>query len=377
MRAVLDEIQVVISAGGTGGHLFPARALGEELARRGVQVELMTDHRAQSLGDGFPARHIHLIVSATPVGRSVLRLVGACLTLVRGIAMSIGLLKSIAPRVVIGFGGYPTVPPLIAARLLGQTTVIHEQNAVMGRANRLIARFSDAVALSTPYPKNAVEKILKKSVVSGNPVRDTVIAASKTVYQPPDRCGPFRFLVFGGSQGAHVFAQLVPEALGRLEKDLRSRLLLVQQCREDDVDAVRNIYSNLGIDAQVSAFFPDLPQRMADAHLILARSGASTVSELAAIGRPAIMVPLPNAIDNDQRENARRLAETGGGWMIEQDKLDAEMLADCLTNFSKRPEILIQAAREARLQGKLDAVNTLANLVIHLASGQTVTTFKE
>lgn len=360
---------ILIAAGGTGGHLFPARALGEELARRDVAVELMTDRRAQGFGEDFPARHIHLVPAATPVGRSPVSAARAVLTLMRGVMVARRQIRRLKPPLVVGFGGYPSVPPLLAARLSGVASLIHEQNAVMGRANRLLARFASAVALSVPSPANAARAALARSVVTGNPVRDAVIEAAELPYAAPTEDGEIRLLVFGGSQGARVFSRIVPEALGLIDASLRRRIRLVQQCRAEDLDRVRGSYYDFGFEAELAPFFADLPRRMAAAHLVIARSGASTVSEIAAIGRPAILVPLPGAIDNDQRENARALARAGGAWMIEERELDAGRLAGEIGALMKAPERLAGAAAAARGAGRRDAVRVLADLVLFMAGG--------
>jgi UDP-N-acetylglucosamine--N-acetylmuramyl-(pentapeptide) pyrophosphoryl-undecaprenol N-acetylglucosamine transferase len=359
---------VLIAAGGTGGHLFPARALAEELARRGVAAELVTDRRAQIFGGDFPARRVHLIPAATPVGASPLRMARALATLGRGVIAARRLIRRIGPSIVVGFGGYPTVPPVIAARLCGVTSLIHEQNAVMGRANRLLAHFASAVALSVPRPALIAHAVLARSVITGNPVRDAVVEAAGTAYRAPDGSA-FRLLVFGGSQGAHVFSEIVPAALARIAPAERGRIRLVQQCRSEDVERLRAALAEARVDAEIAPFFADLPARIAEAHLVIARSGASTVSEIAAIGRPAILVPLPHAIDNDQRENARALAQAGGGWMIEERALDADRLAREIGALMGAPERLTEAAGAAKAAGRPDAAGALCDLVAHLAAG--------
>lgn len=302
----------VLMAGGTAGHLFPAVALAQELRRRGHIIHLITDERVSRYGDQFPARETHVVPSATPSIRNPIKFLGAGLTILGGIFTAWGHLRRIDPDVVIGFGGYPVFPPFLAASLMGIPGVLHEQNAVMGRANRALARFADALALSFEHTKFA-DKFAIEQVVTGNPLRDRVREAAKSTAYSQVRAGrPIRLLIFGGSQGARVFADLVPAALNELPDALRKRLRVTQQCRPEDLERVASIYKDAKVNVELSAFFEDLPERMADCHLVICRSGASTVSELAALGRPAILVPLPGALDADQKNNAAFLAEAGG-----------------------------------------------------------------
>ena len=352
----------MLAAGGTGGHLFPAFALAEELMRRGYEVDLVTDMRGDRYGTGFPARTVHRVPSATLKGRNPLALLRTMATLAWGLAASLALLRRVRPGAVIGFGGYPILPPLMAARLLGVPTALHEQNAVMGRANRLMASRVGAVALSFDAVKRLPEKARKTALFTGNPVRDDVIDWSGRPYQPPGGEGALRLLVFGGSQGARVFSDMVPDALVRLPSHLRARLAVVQQCRQEDLVRVEAAYAQAGIAAEVAPFFRDLPARIVAAHLVIARSGASTVAELAVLGRPAILVPLPHALDNDQLENATRLEEAGGAWCIPQPDLTRERLATEIGRLFADPQSLSAAAEAARHVGRPGAVRSLADV---------------
>lgn len=355
---------VLLAAGGTGGHLFPAFALAEELARRGLAVDLATDMRGDRYGTGFPARTVYRIPSATPGSkRNPLALARAGLTLARGIAQARRLLARLRPAAVVGFGGYPTVPPLVAARLLGIPAVIHEQNAVLGRANRALARHAAAIATSFRKTRLLDGPLAAKARFTGNPVRAAVIEAAETPYPPLAPGDPVRLLVFGGSQGARFFSETVPPALATLPSALRQRLKLVQQAREEDVAALTSALAEAGIDAEIATFFKDLPQRMALSHLVIARAGASSVAELAVIGRPSILVPLPHSLDSDQLANASNLAESGGSWCIEQKDLSPLRLATELRRLLDRPETLTAAAARARAEGQAGAVGLLADLV--------------
>src|SRR5664280_1255944 len=356
---------VLLAAGGTGGHLFPAQALAEVLQKRGSVVELATDTRAAHFK--FPARTVHVIPSATLRGRNPLSVAGTGALLTLGTAKAWSMLGHVRPAVVVGFGGYPTVPPLMAAALRGISTVLHEQNGVMGRANRLLAPRVTTIATGFRTLARLDPRLQGKITFTGNPVRREVIAAAATPYAAPEAGGKLRLLVFGGSQGARVMAEIVPAAIERLSADLRARLVLVQQARGDDLDAVRGVYARLGVTADAAPFFSDLPARMAAAHLIVARSGASTVAELSAIGRPAILVPLPHALDQDQFANAGVLEAAGGAIRIEQRDFTPERLAAEIAALAGDPGGLVTMAQSAKSAGTLDAAERLADLVLKVA----------
>lgn len=357
----------MLAAGGTGGHLFPAFALAEELGRRGYTVELATDMRGDRYGTGFPARAVHRIHSATISGRSPVALARTGIALARGVREAYALMGRSRPLVVVGFGGYPSFPPLVAARMRGIPTLLHEQNAVLGRANRMLARRVDLIATSFPKVGLVEQSIESKLRFTGNPLRQAVLDCARIPYDTPFTSGPFRLLVTGGSQGARYFSDTVPPALIGLPPHERARLRVVQQAREEDVERTRAAYTEAGIDAEIATFFRDLPSRIAASHLVIARAGASTVAELAAIGRPSILVPLPHALDNDQLRNATTLAESGGAWCIEQKDLDAAVLAARVLWLAGAPAELARAAAAAKAHGRPDAVISLADLVGELA----------
>jgi UDP-N-acetylglucosamine--N-acetylmuramyl-(pentapeptide) pyrophosphoryl-undecaprenol N-acetylglucosamine transferase len=359
----LNGAPILLAAGGTGGHLFPAASLAQELARRGYIVELATDVRAEKYGGDFPARAVHRIPSATLTGRSPVALAATFSRLGVGYLGAIRMLLRLKPAAVIGFGGYPTLPPIIAASTLGIPTAIQEQNAVMGRANRLLSRFADRIALSFMPTKLLAPKAQAKAILSGIPVRDAVLAFGGAPYQPPDKTPHPLLLVFGGSQGARFFSEALPPTLGKLPGDLRARLKVVQQAREEDIEALRAAYAKAGIDAEIAPFFRDLPERIAKAQLVIARAGASTVAELTTIGRPALLVPLPHALDNDQLENATRLQQAGGGWCVKQSELTDERLAGLLQDLLSSPVRLAKAAEKSHAMATPDAVKRLADMV--------------
>ena len=359
---------VLLAAGGTGGHLFAAEALAEALSRRGTSVALATDHRAERYGKTFPARDIHVIASATVRGRNPLSLARTAAMLGIGTMQGLRLLARMRPAAVVGFGGYPTIPPVLAATLRKTPTVIHEQNAVMGRANRFLAPRVDAIATSFAGVLDREGKLNAKATRTGNPVRPAGIAAAATPYAAPETTGPIRLVVFGGSQGARIMADIVPPAVERLARQLQARLAVVQQAREEDLARVTDIYARAKVAAEVAPFFADLPARIASSHIVVARSGASTVAELAAIGRPAILVPLPHALDQDQSANAGVLERAGGAMRLRQDDFTPDRLAGEITALASAPQKLVAMAAAARSQGATDAAERLADLVLRVAA---------
>lgn len=357
---------ILLAAGGTGGHLFPAEALAAELGRRGHVVELATDERADKYGRAFPARAVNIVSSATFKGRDPISLARTIFRLGKGVVQAWRLLGRLRPAVVVGFGGYPTFPPLMAAQLRGIPTILHEQNAVMGRANRALAARVTRIALSFPAV-SLLGDFAKRAVETGNPVRDMVISAARVPYDPPRADAKFRLLVFGGSQGARFFSEVTPAAVALLPDEARARLEIVQQARPEDLEAVRGAYAAAGVSAEVEPFFIDLPARIAHAHLVVSRSGASSVTELAVIGRPSILVPLPGSLDQDQAANAAHLEKAGGAWPIRQSELTPQRLAEELGKALDDPEQLTEAAAAARAAGRPDAVARLADLVESVA----------
>jgi UDP-N-acetylglucosamine--N-acetylmuramyl-(pentapeptide) pyrophosphoryl-undecaprenol N-acetylglucosamine transferase len=354
----------VLMAGGTGGHLFPAMALAQELRRRGHDIHLMTDHRVTGYGDKFPATRTHIVPSATPSVANPLKFLAAGLKIGWGVVIAWVRLQGVRADAAVGFGGYPTFPPLVAASLLRVPTILHEQNSVVGRANRALLRFASLLALSFDQTRYA-EQFRRERVVTGNPVRDRVRAVADTPY--PAINETLRLLVFGGSQGARAFAELVPPAIAELPNELRSRLRVTQQCRPEDLDRVAETYRQAKINVELSAFFDDLPEHIAQSHLVIARAGASTIAELTVIGRPAILVPLPGAIDADQKNNALVVDAAGGGWIAEQATLSPQSLGTRLVQLLGSPETLQRAAAAAKSLGRPDAVERLADIAERLA----------
>ncbi|UVC18595.1 undecaprenyldiphospho-muramoylpentapeptide beta-N-acetylglucosaminyltransferase [Mesorhizobium onobrychidis] len=366
---------ILLAAGGTGGHLFPAEALAHELIRRGWAVHLATDDRAERFAGQFPAAGIHPIQSATMSSKNPFAVLAAFWKIWGGVRQASALIGRIKPAVVVGFGGYPTLPPLYAATRRKVPTMIHEQNAVMGRANRALAGRVDAIAGGfLPEDSSAAGA---KIVTTGNPVRPQVLEAAKTPYAMSTGNQPFRFLVFGGSQGAQFFSDAMPAAVAQLSDAQRKRLVITQQARADDVERVKAAYAALGVEAEVSPFFTDMAARMAAAHLVMSRSGASTVSEIAVIGRPALLVPYPHALDHDQAANAAALAAADGAEVHPQSSLSPERIAVLLGALMDDTERLTTMAAAAKSAGKPDAARLLADLTEAIASKKSVSDFRK
>ncbi|MGH6855062.1 MAG: undecaprenyldiphospho-muramoylpentapeptide beta-N-acetylglucosaminyltransferase, partial [Aestuariivirga sp.] len=312
-----EKGKIVLAAGGTGGHLFPAQALAEELVRRGYDIHLMTDERVKDYGKSFPAVETHIVPSATLSLNRPLRLPGGALRLYRGYARASGILEKVRPLAVVGFGGYPSFPPILAATRLGIPTCVHDQNAVMGRANRMLAGLATKIAASFPNVRGLPPGARKKVVFTGNPVRDIVLKEKAVSYPAISSAGSFNLLIFGGSQGARFFGEFMPKVIKQFSREMLKGLKIVQQCRPEDIDGLEEEYATLD-NFNLALFFMDMPRLIAESHLVICRAGASTIAELGVIGRPAILVPLPHALDNDQLRNAESFAAAGAGWIFPQ-----------------------------------------------------------
>lgn len=357
---------VVLATGGTGGHVFPAEALAGELEARGVPFTLVTDSRGRQWQGALARRPIHYVRSASPTG-SLWRRLSALLSLGLGLVDAWQALRRISPSVVVGFGGYASVPTMIAARLRRTPAMFHEQNAVLGKANRMVLGGVVRVATSFARTRHVAESDGRARLV-GNPVREAVRALRNSVYRAPGAERVVDILIFGGSQGAASFSRVIPEALLSLPPALRARLRLVQQCRPEDIEQVRRLYAEARIVADLASFFPDLPQRLASAHLVIGRSGASTVAELATIGRPSILVPYPYAADDHQTANARAFEAAGACIVIPHADFIPGTLAGHLQALFDAPQRLEEMARAAHAAGRPDAAARLADLVVELIS---------
>jgi UDP-N-acetylglucosamine--N-acetylmuramyl-(pentapeptide) pyrophosphoryl-undecaprenol N-acetylglucosamine transferase len=356
---------VMVAAGGTGGHLFPAESLSAALAKRGIATALATDNRAAKFGEHF--KSLYVVPSATFRGRDPISLLRTGSTLAYGLFKAVMMVRQVKPSVVVGFGGYPSVPPVFAASLLKIPTLLHEQNAVMGRANRFLASRVSAIATGFAGVTDKDKALAIKTTCIGNPLRPAVLAASGTPYPAIEPNGPLHMLVFGGSQGASIMADIVPPAVAKLPPHLQMRLRIVQQVREEDMARVRDIYTRAQVAHEIAPFFTDLPARMAASHLVVSRSGAGTVAELSAIGRPGILVPLPHALDQDQAANALVLEKAGGAIRILQKDFTPDRLATEIDALAADPDRLATMAARSRGIGVLDAADRLADLVLKVA----------
>jgi UDP-N-acetylglucosamine--N-acetylmuramyl-(pentapeptide) pyrophosphoryl-undecaprenol N-acetylglucosamine transferase len=357
---------VVLAGGGTGGHVFPAQALAGELSGRGCRLALVTDRRGAGIGGAIPGLEVHRVRAGPLAGtRGVKRLLGGA-NLAIGTVQARRLLARLQPQAVVGFGGYASVPTMLAASFAGLPTAIHEQNALLGRANRILAARVDRIATSFRDSEGLPAAAEAKVRWTGMPVRAAVANARATPYPRIDRDGPYHILILGGSQGATVFADVMPRAVGLMPARLRGRLRLAQQCRPEDLDATRRAYAEIGVAADLSTFFDDAVERLASGHLLVARAGASTVAEVTAIGRPAILVPYPYAVDDHQSANAHALDEVGAAWFMPEGAFTAEALTARLESLFDLPETLEKAAACAYAAGRPAAAARLADVVCEL-----------
>lgn len=359
---------IVLSAGGTGGHMFPAAALGRDLISRGYRVEVITDLRGTKFGNIFGDLPVHVIHAGT-LGKGITGKIKGMANMSVGLVQAGKIIKKLKPAVVIGFGGYPSVPGVYIAQRLKIPTVVHEQNAILGRANAYLAQRADRIAISLPHSEGISEELASRVVITGNPIREDIAALYTKPYPAPQSEGKLRIFIMGGSLGAQVFSKIVPPALARLPAAHKARLEITQQCRAEDIEEVKAIYKKAGINARLETFFSDVPVILAQTHLVIGRSGASTVAEVAAAGRPSIFVPAPYHADDQQRVNADAIADAGGAWVMPQNGFTEEALLARVETFLQNPETLFRAAEAARGCGKPDAARRLGNLVTALASG--------
>lgn len=355
---------IVLAAGGTGGHVFPAQALAMELGARGHRLILVADRRSEAFEGALGELEIYRIDAAGVSGKGYLAKLSAGVRLARGYFQARRLLRRLNPIAVVGFGSYPSAPTVLAAQHSRRKTVIHEQNAVLGRANRMLAPKATGIATAFRSVRALRAADRDKAVWTGNPVRPEVISAREHAYEPPTGDGKINLLIIGGSQGAKILGEVVPRAVAHLDAELRARLQVVQQCRTDEVDAAKSNFGRAHVDAEVATFFKDIPERLAKATLVICRSGASTIAELAVVGRPALLVPFAHATDDHQTANAEGLCDAGGGWIIQQDALTPEHLAERLTALLQPGPTLAMAAKCAGQIGKPEASDRLADLVI-------------
>lgn len=356
---------IVLAAGGTGGHMFPAEALARELLARGWKVALFTDRRGEAFGDRVPGISLHR-VRAGRMGAGMVAKVTAVADMALGTLAAGRLLRALTPAAAVGFGGYPSLPTMLAATRQNIASILHEQNAILGRANRLLAPRVGTIAASFP---NLQTSARARIVETGNPVRPEIAALRNAGYAPPDAGGPIHVLVLGGSQGARILSAIVPAALSQLDPSVRSRVAVMQQARGEDLAEVQQFYESAAIAAETAPFFNDVPARLRKAHIVIARAGASTVAELTTVGRPAILVPYRYAVDDHQTANAQALAAAGAARVIGEADFTPARLADALASWLAAPEALSRTAAASHRLGRPDAAARLADLVVAAAGG--------
>jgi UDP-N-acetylglucosamine--N-acetylmuramyl-(pentapeptide) pyrophosphoryl-undecaprenol N-acetylglucosamine transferase len=373
MTNAMGDRPILLAAGGTGGHIFPAEALAEELIARGHEVALVTDKRFSE----YNAAHqqgvlgqipIYFVSAGTLGGGLLKKLKGVCSIFV-GVFQARKLMKKLNPQAVVGFGGYPSFPTMFAASSKGVPTVLHEQNSVLGKANRGLASRVRRIALTYENTQRVPKECVSKTAVVGNPVRGAVKALHNVPYGALEEDSALNLLILGGSQGATILSQVVPAAIQQLPDALRGRLRIDQQCRTEDLERVKAMYQELGVSANVSSFFTDVAGKMASAHLVISRAGASTAAEVSVAGRPSILVPLPSSADNHQHFNAQALEDVGGAWLMPQSGFTADALAARLESFLSLPGALVKAAAMSKRVGKPEAADTLTDLVLEVAGG--------
>lgn len=360
------RVQIVLAAGGTSGHMFPAEALAAALIDRGCRVDLITDQRGQGFGNRLPDVTVHFVAAGGVAGKGLVSKVKNLGRLALGYLQCRKLIKQLDPAVTVGFGGYPSVPPLLTAQQREGRTVLHEQNAVAGRANRFLMKRANKVALSFDKVRFFEGLSSEKIVVTGNPVRPAISALANQPYRAPRGFEPINLLIFGGSLGARSFSRYIPAGVALISPELRRRLKIVQQCRADDLADVAAAYKAIGLEVELKTFFDDMPQRLAVAHLVVARAGASTITELTAAGRPSLIIPLPHSIDDHQLANGRALEGPGAGWVLTEPAMSPASIAERLTTILSHPDRLDLAAAAAKKLGRREAAERLADVVMNL-----------
>lgn len=352
-----DLKTIILSAGGTGGHVFPALATAEKLQEQGYRCILISDDRTvhYRFPEGLTVHHLPM---SHP--NKWMRLSRILMTL----PQAQKIVKQADPECIIGFGGYPSFPALLAGFGYQKRLYVHEQNRYLGRANRFAGKFINKIALSFPDTQGISPRLKRKSVISGNPARAEIEAIGESPYIPSTAGEPFNILIFGGSLGASIFTDIVPQAIAKLSADQQKRLRITQQCRADDVEIVTAAYQKLGIEAEISTFFEDMPAQLAKAQLVICRAGASTVTEIMAAGRPAIFIPLPNSANNHQRLNAQYMEQSNAGWLVPQTQFDADTLATRLDYSMTQPKMMAQTAKAARALYLPNAAEKIAEFAI-------------
>ena len=357
---------VVLAAGGTGGHVYPAESLAAEMLNRNYRLVLITDRRGDAYGGVLGDLDTYRVRAGGVAGKSIIARIKSVAEIAVGVWQAHRILSQLKPNVVVGFGGYASVPTMVAASFGSYKTAIHEQNAIFGRANRLLAPRVDRVASCFSELEQVPNSVLNKVVESGMPVRTPIIEQRETPYPELNDNSPIHLLVLGGSQGSRVLSDVIPDAIINLPNYLKARIRITQQCRPEDLDRVRAQYLSAKISAELSPFFINVPEQMARAHLVIGRSGASTVAEALVVGRPSIMVPYKYAIDDHQTKNAQAVDEVGAGWLMAEKSFTFESLSNRLENLLSIPNTLTKAAARAKASGRPDAAKRLADIIEEL-----------
>ena len=355
----------VLAAGGTGGHIYPAGALAKELAEQGWQISLISDKKGVTYGLSPDLVKIFEVSAATPSGKTWLKKFIALLVLAKGVFQARNILKELHPRAVIGFGGYASFPTMIAAVLGNYKTIIHEQNSVMGKANRFLSNRVGKIATSFDYTEAIPDKAKRNVVLTGMPVRESLLKTRHFGYPDFGESSKLKILVLGGSQGASILSRIVPNALKKLYPHELGRVEISQQCRLEDFERLKEVYKGLGVKADISVFFNNIAERLKNCHLFIGRAGASTIAELKVVGRPSILVPYPFAADDHQSRNAFFIEHIGAGWLITEQFFTPSELAKRVKTFFYSPEILQRAAACAKAAGKPEATESLTELIIN------------
>lgn len=355
----------IVTTGGSGGHIFPAEAISQALIGKGFDVVFVTDKRGKAF-QGLKGVKVYNLMAEHVMGRSFFGKIVGAFKLYCGAVQALFLLKKLKPAVVVGVGGYASLPAVLAAHLWHIPVVLHEQNAVLGRANRVLAHNTRLIALSFEPTLRVPNDI--RTVLVGMPARTDVLARANAPYPLTD--DGFRLLIFGGSQGASFFSKRLPEAFKLLPAEVTAKMHVTAQVRAEDMEKTQELYKGIPFKSvTLKSFFDNMPELIEKSHLIIGRAGASTITEAAIIGRPAILIPLPSSADNHQMENAKRFSDAGAGWLMSEGNYEPEKFAARLAQMVGEPEILYQAGTQAHKIALPDAAEKMADVVADIAKG--------
>ncbi|MFQ3360517.1 MAG: undecaprenyldiphospho-muramoylpentapeptide beta-N-acetylglucosaminyltransferase [Alphaproteobacteria bacterium] len=356
--------KIIIVAGGSGGHVFPSIAVIDELIDSSFEILMITDKRGLNYKNLFPNITIRVIESDTPFGKNNLKKILFLFKIIPGLLLSFWILLKFSPRLIIGFGGYPSFPPIMIAYLLRIPIIIHEQNLIMGRANRFLGNLAKKILISQKDTKNILPKHYNKTLLVGNPIRKEICRLRSTHAPLYEHTNKFNILIFGGSQGASIFSNLIPLSLSLLPSELRSNINIVQQVVKKDLSLLEEKYKELSIPAKIETFFDNLPLYMHEADIIISRAGATSIDEFRVIGKPSILIPLSHSIDNDQYINAKKLENDGACILVEEKDLNEKFLSNQINYFYNNREVLTKMSLAAYATGNTSAAKNVANLIL-------------